>query len=319
VLPPSDANGPVPPQSQWRQHPVAQILVFAGISTAILLAVGMPLVAIFRLVHLHIDPDSERGGLTVEFCLAVAAVLGYGVVTRRIERRSLADAGFAPRGFFSETAIGLMIGGGVFSAIIGMMGAFGLYQTGSVNAHFRPLLPLALFLCIAVFQETAVRGCIFQTLERQYGSGIALTASSLFFGLLHLGSPVNGLSTGQWLVGPLFLSLETGLLFSAAYLLTRRLWLPIGLHWGWNFFETSIYGTANSGAWESDPNTLFAGHVHGPFLVTGGAFGPEASLIGLCIGSYAGILLLRLAIRKGQWRTANQMPYQDNASGKIQI
>jgi len=287
---------------------VAQILVFAGISSAILLALGLPLLAVFWLTHVRIDPFSERGGLTVEFCLAAAAVLGYGIVTRRIEGRSLADAGLAARGIFSETAIGLMIGGGVFSAIIGMMGAFGVYHMGSVNPHSRPLLPLALFLCIAVFQETAMRGCIFQTLERHYGSGIALIASSLFFGLLHLGNSVNGLSTGQWLIGPLFLSFETGLLFSAAYLLTRRLWLPIGLHWGWNFFETSIYGTADSGAWENDPNTLFAGHTHGPFLLTGGAFGPEASLIGLFVGSYAGILLLRLAIRKGQWRSMPTHP-----------
>ena len=306
----SDAPDQPSRHGQWRRHPVTQILVFAGISSAILLAIGLPLLVIFRLVHLHIDPNSERGGLTVEFFLAAAAVLGYAVVTRRIEKRTLAEAGFAPQGFFSETAIGLMIGGGVFSAITGMMGALGVYHMGGVNAHFRPLLPLALFLCIAVFQETAVRGCIFQTLERRYGSGIALVASSLFFGLLHLGSPVEGLSTAQWLVGPLFLSLETGLLFTAAYLLTRRLWLPIGLHWGWNFFETSIYGTANSGAWENDPNTLFAGHVHGPFLLTGGAFGPEASVLGLLVGSYAGLLLLRLAIRRGRWRPANLAAHQ---------
>ncbi len=306
-----DPDAPEPPQRETRrQHPVAQILVFAGISTAILLAIGLPLFVIFRLAHLHIDPNRERGGLTVEFCFAAAATLGYAVVTRRIDRRTLSDAGLAAQGFFSETGMGLLIGGGVFSAIIAMMGAFRLYHTGGINPHFRPALPLELFLCIAVFQEVAVRGCIFQTLERSYGSGIALVASSLFFGLMHLGIPVSGLTAGQMLVGPLFLSLETGLLFSAAYLLTRRLWLPIGLHWGWNFFETSIYGTANSGAWEDDPNTLFAGHTHGPFLLTGGAFGPEASVIGLCLGSFAGLLLLRLAIRRGQWRTANFAAHQ---------
>ena len=302
-----DANSPAPPQASlwglWKRHPVTQILVFAGISTAILLAIGLPLLAVFHWTHVRIDPFGERGGLTVEFCLAVSAVLGYAVITKRVEKRTLSNAGFAPQGIFSETGIGLLIGGGVFSAVIGMMGAFGVYHPGSINPHFRPLLPLALFLCIAVFQETAMRGCIFQTLERRWGSGIALIASSLFFGLLHLGAPVEGLSTVQWLTGPLFLSFETGLLFTAAYLLTRRLWLPIGLHWGWNFFETSIYGTANSGAWENDPNTLFAGHAHGPFLLTGGAFGPEASLLCLGIGSYTGILLLRLAIRKGRWRS----------------
>ena len=257
-------------KGKWRQHPVTKILVFAGISTAIFLVIGLPLLAVFALTHVRIDFNSERGGLTAEFCLAVSAMLGFIIVTRRTRRLTLADVGLAPQGIFSETAIGLMIGGGVFSAIIGAMGSLHVYQFGSVNPHFRPLIPLALFLCIAVFQETAMRGCIFQTLERRWGSRIALIASSLFFGLLHLGSPVEGLSTWQWLTGPFFLSFETSLLFTAAYLLNRRLWLPIGLHWGWNFFETSIYGTANSGAWENDPNTLFAGHVHGPFLLTGG-------------------------------------------------
>ena len=295
------------PRPLWRSHPITEILVFGGILAAILLALGLPLLAVFHFTHVKIDPNSEHGGLTVEFCFAVAAALAYVVVTKRLDKRTLTEAGLTPQGFFSETGFGLLLGGGVFSAIIAMMGAFGLYRFGAVNPHFHPALPLELFLCIAVFQEVAVRGCIFQTLERRYGSGIALIVSSLFFGLLHLGSPVEGLTSGQWLVGPLFLSLETGLLFTAAYLLTRRLWLPIGLHWGWNFFETSIYGTANSGAWENDPNTLFAGHTHGPFFLTGGAFGPEASVIGLLVGSYAGILLLRLAIRRGQWRPAPGM------------
>ncbi len=298
-----DENAPRSPSS-LRQHPVTEILVFGGIMGVILCVLALPLLAIFHRTHVRIDPNSGQGGLTVEFCFAVAAVLAYAFVTKRLDKRTLTAAGISPQGFFSETGIGLLLGGGVFSAIIAMMGVFGLYHFGSINPHFKPVLPLELFLCIAVFQEVTVRGCIFQTLERRWGSGIALIVSSLFFGLMHLGSPVEGLTTTQWLVGPLFLSAETGLLFSAAYLLTRRLWLPIGLHWGWNFFETSVYGTANSGAWENDPNTLFAGHVHGPFLLTGGGFGPEASVPGLIVGSYAGVLLLRLAVRRGQWRPA---------------
>ena len=289
------------------RHPIRQILVFAGITAMIFAALAVPLVAVFYFTHVTIDPFSEHGGLVTEFCLAVAAVLAYVRVTRRIDKRTLSDAGLTPTGIFSETGIGLVIGGGVISAVIGAMSAFRLYQIGGINPHFKPFLPLALFLCIAVFQEVAIRGCVFQTLERRWGSGIALVASSLFFGLIHLGSPVERLSTWQWLVGPFFLAFETGLLFTAAYLLTRRLWLPIGLHWGWNFFETSIYGTANSGAWENDPNTLFAGHAHGPFLLTGGAFGPEASVFCLIVGFYAGTILLRLAIRRGHWRPAHAL------------
>ena len=296
-----DENAPRPPSS-WRQHPVAEILVFGGITAAIFCLIALPITGLYHLTHTVIDPNSERGGLPVQFCLAVSGGIAYVLVTKRIEKRTLTSAGLAPYGFFSETGLGFIIGGGVFSAAIGAMSAYRLYEMGGVNPHFKPGLPLALFLCIAVFQEVAMRGCIFQALERRWGSGIALISSSLFFGLLHLGSPVKGLSTGEWLVGPFFLAFETGFLFTAAYLLTRRLWLPIGLHWGWNFFETAIYGTANSGAWEDDPNTLFAGHAHGPFLLTGGSFGPEASIFCLIAGFYAGTILLRLAIRRGQWR-----------------
>lgn len=277
--------------------------MFAGLTAAILGVIALPLLAVFHFTHVTIDLNSEHGGLVAEFCLAAAAVPAYVIITRRVDKRTLADAGLTPTGIFSETGIGLVIGGGVISAVIGAMSAFQLYQIGGINPHFKPFVPMALFLCIAVFQEVAMRGCIFQTLERRWGSGIALIASSLFFGLIHLGSPVEGLSTWQWLIGPFFLAFETGLLFTAAYLLTRRLWLPIGLHWGWNFFETSVYGTANSGAWENDPNTLFAGHAHGPFLLTGGAFGPEASIFCLIVGFYAGTILLRLAIRRGHWRS----------------
>ncbi len=252
-------------------------------------------------------------------CAAAATLLAYAVMVRRADHRSLGSAGLTARGLFSETGIGLLIGGGVFSAVMGMMRAVGVYHIAGVNPHFRPLVPLLLFLLLAVFQEAAVRGYIFQTLERRWGTGVALAGSVVFFGLAHLGSPVDGLTTAQWLVGPAFISVETGLLFTAAYLLTRRLWLPIGIHWGWNFFETSIYGAANTGSWGDEPNTLFSDRFSGPFLLTGGPFGPEASVICLLVGGYAGLLLLRLAIRKGQWRAGNQAAASENNDDSLSI
>ncbi len=289
-----------------RASPITHILAFLGLA---LLLMGIDLLLVRAALgtaagHLHLS-----GGVTTTLgyaCAAAATLLAYVVMVRRADRRSLLSAGLTARGLFSETGIGLLIGGGVFSVVMGMMRAVGVYHIGGVNPHFRPLVPLLLFLFLAVFQEVAVRGYIFQTLERRWGSSVALAGSTAFFGLAHLGSSVDGLTTAQWLVGPAFISVETGLLFTAAYLLTRRLWLPIGIHWGWNFFESSIYGAANTGSWGSEPNTLFSDRFTGPFLLTGGAFGPEASLICLVIGAYAGILLLRLAIRKSQWRAGNQ-------------
>ncbi len=283
--------------------PVTRILAFFGLSAIFALVIGFGLKGIIKAAPSRLYLGNEPTTLLGYVCLAAATLLAYGIMVRRADKRSRASAGLTPQGIFSETGIGLLIGGGVFSAVIGMMRAVGVYHIAGVNPHFHPLIPLLLFLCLAVWQEVAVRGYLFQTLERRWGSGIALIASSIFFGLAHLGSPVNGLTTLQWLVGPIFITFETGLLFTAAYLLTRRLWLPIGLHWGWNFFESSIYGAPNTGAWCDDPNTLFHDHFTGPFLLTGGPFGPEASVICLVIGTYAGLLLLRMAIRKGQWRT----------------
>ncbi len=277
-----------------------------GLALLFLAGTGLLAKAVVRTALPHSPLPGEVTTTLGYACAATATLLAYVVMVRRADRRSLASAGLTARGLFSETGIGLLIGGGVFSAVMGMMRAVGVYHIASINPHFHPLVPLALFLFLAVFQEVAVRGYIFQTLERRWGTGIALAGSAAFFGLAHLGSPVEGLTTAQWLVGPAFIGVETGLLFTAAYLLTRRLWLPIGIHWGWNFFESSIYGAANTGSWGDNPNTLFADRFTGPFLLTGGPFGPEASLICLIIGGYAGLLLLRLAIRKGQWRASNQ-------------
>lgn len=305
------ADNPTKGRQVWAS-PITRILAFMGLALVFLLGIGLLVRAVLATAGGHSGLSGEVTNTLGYACAAAATTLAYVVMVRWADRRSLASAGLTARGLFSETGIGLLIGGGVFSAVMGMMRAVGVYHVGGVNPHFRPLVPLLLFLFLAVFQEIAVRGYIFQTLERRWGTGIALAGSTVFFGLAHLGSPVHGLTTAQWLVGPAFISIETGLLLTAAYLLTRRLWLPIGIHWGWNFFESSIYGTANTGAWGNEPNTLFSDRFTGPFLLTGGPFGPEASVICLVIGTYAGILLLRLAIRKGQWRPVQHPPGDDD-------
>ncbi len=301
-------GAPRPLLGRLRQSPITHILAFMGLALLLLLGVGLLARAALLLVARQASLSDEATTTLGYACAATATLLAYVVMVRRVDRRSLESAGLTARGLFSETGIGLLLGGGVFSAVMGLMRAVGLYHIAAVNPHFRPLVPLLLFLFMAIFQEVAVRGYIFQTLERRWGTGIALAGSAAFFGLAHLGSPVEGLTTAQWIVGPAFIGVETGLLFTAAYLLTRRLWLPIGIHWGWNFFESSVYGAANTGSWADNPNTLFVDRFTGPFLLTGGPFGPEASLICLAVGGYAGLLLLRLAVRKGQWRAVGQPP-----------
>jgi uncharacterized protein len=94
--------------------------------------------------------------------------------------------------------------------------------------------------------------------------------SSIVFALLHLANP-----------NPSFMAVvgltAAGLFFAYSYLVTRQLWLPIGLHIGWNFFEGPVFGFPVSGL--AQFFSLLNTSRHGPELITGGAFGPEAGLI----------------------------------------
>ena len=98
---------------------------------------------------------------------------------------------------------------------------------------------------------------------------------------------------------------------SAGFLLTRRLWLPIGIHWGWNFCESALFGATDSAHPANPVFTLARARFSGPFALTGGPFGPEAGVACLVVGTAMGLLLLRLAVQRGQWRPRHSLPKID--------
>ncbi len=282
--------------------PVTRILAFLGLLAVLCVALAVPLAPFLLIAHVPFDPTSEVGALAAEGVSAVAALAAFLIMVRFADRRTFEDAGIGRRGLARDTSLGLLIGGGLFSLVIGALIVTGAYHVGGVNAHFRPLVPLFLFLAVAVTEETIFRGYLFQTLETRWGTGIALAGSGVAFGLVHLLNPIAGATPAEKLAGPVFLVFEAGILMTAGYLLTRQLWLPIGMHWGWNFFESAVYGTTDSGLTPSPSYSLLRSHVAGPFPLAGGPFGPEASVVCLVISTAAGLLLLRQAVRRGQWR-----------------
>jgi membrane protease YdiL (CAAX protease family) len=149
------------------------------------------------------------------------------------------------------------------------------------------VLFLAVFILVGWSEELMSRGYHLQTLASGLNLAWGLVLSSAIFSLLHLANPHAGLTSALGI----FLA---GLFLGYAYLRTRQLWLPIGLHVGWNFFEGVVFGFPVSGL---SVSTLVKTQIAGPVVWTGGGFGPEAGLI-IVPGILVGVLLIRLYGRR---------------------
>jgi hypothetical protein len=139
---------------------------------------------------------------------------------------------------------------------------------------------LVLFIIVGYQEELLSRGYHLQNLVDGLNLPLGILLSSSVFALLHLGNP-----SADWVstAGILF----AGIFLAYAWVRTGKLWLPIGLHIGWNFFEGTIYGFPVSG---TGGFHFIRQTVSGPKLVTGGGFGPEAGLVvipALALGALA--------------------------------
>ena len=93
--------------------------------------------------------------------------------------------------------------------------------------------------------------------------------------------------------------LAAKLLLGAAYLLTRRLWMAIGVHFAWTFTQEGIFGVDVSG---NEAGGLIESQLGGPDLISGGSFGVEASIFAIVIGLALGAVFLVLAHRRGNFK-----------------
>ena len=184
----------------------------------------------------------------------------------KINRQTLVD-------IFTGIGIMLLIMGFIFVAMFG----FGWLNFEGFAWQFDPfstvLSSVVAFFVIFAFvgwnEELFSRGYQLQTIASRFNLFWAALLSSAVFGMIHLRNPH---ATWVGAMGIFF----AGLFFVYAYARTRQLWLPIGLHIGWNFCEGVVFGLPVSGL---EIYRLTRVQVTGPELWTGGLFGPEAGLI----------------------------------------
>jgi membrane protease YdiL (CAAX protease family) len=196
------------------------------------------------------------------------------------------------RGALRPLAIGLGAGVALFSFIVLVAAVIGVYQlTGEGDA--RDLLPQLILSAIfpAISEEMFFRGILFRWIEEFGGSWAALLLTSALFGAAHLANPHASP------IAAVGIAFEAGVMLGAAYMLTRSLWLPMGIHAAWNFTQGEIYDIPVSG---TKVHGLLVAKLTGDPLLTGNGFGLEASVIAIVIATLFGLWLLWLAIRKGE-------------------
>lgn len=249
--------------------------------------VAIPFAIVSTPINLFVtDKFFKRLGALL---LAAVALGGYCAYVRVMEKRAVTE--LSRPGAARELGAGLALGTLLFCTTIGILAAVGVFQVTGQNGWQAMLgfLPACIFA--GVFEEVLIRGILFRILERWLGSWIALAVSAAVFGALHL------FNRGATPVDAAAISIEAGILLAAAYMLTRRLWLCIGTHIAWNFTQGGIFSVAVSGG---GGKGLLQSRMSGPDWLTGGAFGAEASVVALAVCLAAGVLLLRLAVKKGR-------------------
>ena len=209
--------------------------------------------------------------------LTLPALLGaFKLLTNALDGRPLTSVGLAFRGrWLHELGLGLLIGTVMVLLVAGLEGILGVARFSLGAAPTARLLlwggGLLVFGFIAATNEELIfRGYPFQRLVEAVGAVAAVGLCSALFGAVHLGNPHH-----TW-ISTLNTAL-VGIPLAVAYLRTRLLWLPIGIHFAWNFVQGFGLGLPVSGI--QFPYSLLRAEVSGGRLLTGGDYGPEGSLL----------------------------------------
>jgi membrane protease YdiL (CAAX protease family) len=216
--------------------------------------------------------------------------VAYGLYIRLIERRPLVELTW--HGALPDVGLGLVGGFALIAVVVGTLWLLGDYHVTGTNAWTAILAPLAADVPSAVVQQVILQGIIFRITEQVLGTWWALLITVIFFGLVHL------LLLPHITVASLLAILLGGLLFTAAYVRTRRLWLSSSVHAALDFTQDALFGVGAYGLAGVAAHGLLVAHTSGPVVLTGGASGVEASVFTLVLLLAAATLFLVRANRK---------------------
>ncbi|MFI6963934.1 lysostaphin resistance A-like protein [Streptomyces sp. NPDC050255] len=218
------------------------------------------------------------------------AVPAYRWVVGRTERRPVTE--LAREGAWPATGRGTLIGLALFGAVVLNLAFVGDYHVNGIGSVSGAIGLIGFMAAAATTEELLFRGILFRIIEERTGTWISLMATGALFGLMHLLNP----NASLW--GAIAIAVEAGGMLAAAYAATRSLWLPIGVHFGWNFAASGIFSTEVSG--NDTPQGLLDSVTSGSKLLTGGDFGPEGSVYAVLFGVLLTAVFMWVAHRRGR-------------------
>lgn len=276
-----------PPPPVWKRildFPLVAMLIAIAAVAGVMVATGQLGKALEGAMS-----REARGPVLVVFSVAVLLAV-QKLVLRRLGERKHDDLPLAQaeRGLATGTLAAFVL----FSAIVAIAALLGAYRIDGWGGMSNWLFVLfAGGISAGFVEELVFRGILFRWIEEFAGSWAALAVTSALFGLAHIMN-----DNASWF-SSLAIAIEAGLMLGGAYMLTRSLWLPVGLHFGWNVTQGLIWDVPVSG---NDVDGLVKARLIGDPLISGGAFGLEASVIALVVAGGFGVWLVRRAAAKGE-------------------
>jgi membrane protease YdiL (CAAX protease family) len=261
--------------------------------------------------------------------MEIASVFAWlWVAGRLLDRRPLADFGFhLNRGWWLDFGFGCLLGAVLMALIFGIERAAGWVEVTGMN-QVQSTVPVIFaaamavsflhYISVAVSEESLFRGYLLRNLAEglhfpprlsaRTALLLAFVLSSSVFGAAHLANPNASLVSTLNIVA-------AGIFLGLGYVLTGELAIPIGVHLTWNFFQGNVFGFPVSGT--GHVASVYSIHQLGPDAWTGGAFGPEAGIIGLlAIGLGCLLTLLYLKWRYGTIRPEDRLAVYTRKTGQ---
>ncbi|MES2520860.1 MAG: type II CAAX endopeptidase family protein [Bacteroidota bacterium] len=245
-------------------NPIARIIL--GLQVCFVVFIIAQNVASKLLALTGLDKDFRN--LFKGLIASAFVICAYYIFYKYVEKRRILE--MSTKGFLKNLTLGIFIGMVLQCLTVLVIYLNGNFKVLSINPISFIIIPLTVAFTVAIFEEILIRGILFRIIEEKLGSYIALIISAIIFGGLHLINPNSSL------ISATCVAMEGGLLLGAAYIYSRSLWLPIAIHFAWNFMQSGILGAITSG--NERTNSLLNTQIIGSKIISGGEFGPEATI-----------------------------------------